>query len=682
MFKKTLLVSSLLLAVNPQAMAEHFSLPEMSVQGTAGEGTPLELPAHAEASSDSAEWLKKLPGASVNRNGPLTSIAQYRGLFGDRVNTLVDGVRISQAGPNSMDSPLSYIAASQLDNLTLYRGIAPVSSGIETIGGTIEASKKQIGFTHSDEIEFHGQATSGYAHNNDSYQLGFLGGLANQNHRVQLGLTRDKGDDQRFDGGKILPSQHERDSFALGYGYKMDGMEMSLDAEHHDTGNTGTPALPMDILFARGERYKADISQQLTNGGIVSARLNYQDADHLMNNFSLRQAPANPMQYRQTYTDVISHGYQLHYQQDEWIFGFDADNATHNATIFNLNNPAFLVENFNNIERDRYSLFAEWDGQLNDAWRMQTGVRYSLVDMNADAVTANGPMGAMLALQQRFNDADRDQTEHLVDLALNLTRKLSSDLDLQMGVARKQRAPSYQERYLWGPFQSTSGLADGNNYLGDINLDPETAYQFELGLDWHQPDFALSPRIFYHHINDYIQGVAATDPLAIAASTMMGDSTPLRFSNVDARLYGVDTGWFAALSDHWQLDGTISYVRGERRDTSDNLYRVAPLTARTQLSYVEPDWQLGVELVNVAAQSKVSAENEEAKTSGYSLINLTGEYQFNQQLTVYAGVNNVFDRRYDEHLGGYNRAVNPDIAIGDRIPGVGRNAYVTLSMSW
>ena len=51
MFKKTLLVSSLLLAVNPQAMAEHFSLPEMSVQGTAGEGTPLQLPAHVEASS-------------------------------------------------------------------------------------------------------------------------------------------------------------------------------------------------------------------------------------------------------------------------------------------------------------------------------------------------------------------------------------------------------------------------------------------------------------------------------------------------------------------------------------------------------------------------------------------------------------------------------------------------------
>ena len=162
----------------------------------------------------------------------------------------------------------------------------------------------------------------------------------------------------------------------------------------------------------------------------------------------------------------------------------------------------------------------------------------------------------------------------------------------------------------------------------------------------------------------------------------MGDSTPLQFSNVDAQLYGVDTSWFAALNDHLQLDGTISYVRGERRDTSDNLYRIAPLTARTQLSYVELDWQLGVELVNVAAQSKVSAENEEAKTSGYSLINLTGEYRFTQQLTVYAGVNNVFDRRYDDHLGGYNRVVNPDIAIGDRIPGVGRNAYVTLSMSW
>lgn len=682
MFKLTLINCLLINAFFPLAYAEHVALPTLSVQGITGETSPLVTIAKTDGLSDSAEQLKRLPGTNINRNGTLSSIAQYRGMYGDRVNVLVDGVRISQAGPNSMDSPLSYIPGSQLGSLTLYRGIAPVSSGIETIGSTIAANSRHLEFGNSEDFNFTGQSTAGYAHNNQAYQLGFLGGFTNQNHRLQLGLSRDKGDDQRFDGGKILPSRHERDSVSLGYGYQNEGVEGYVDIEHHDTGRTGTPALPMDIIFARGERYKTGFSRTLDNGGKLSARVNYQDADHIMNNFSLRQAPATPARFRQTYTDVIAHGYQLHYQQNNWLFGTDVDIATHNATIFNPNNAAFFVENFNDIERNRYSLFAEWKGQLNNVWSMQSGVRYSQVRMDAGAVSVNGPGGAMLVLQDRFNNANRQQTEHLVDIAMDFKRTLSSELDLLVGVARKQRAPSYQERYLWGPFQSTSGLADGNNYLGNIGLDAETAYQFELGLDWHRPLIAISPRIFYHHVNDYIQGTAATDPVAIMASTMMGDATPLQFNNVDAKLYGIDTAWFAALTNYWHLEGVVSYVRGERRDTSDNLYRIAPLTARSQLVFSQPNWQVGFEMVNVAAQKRVSRENDEQKTSGYSLFNLNGQLKITQQLTVDAGLNNVFDRRYDEHLGGYNRVVNPDIAIGDRLPGIGRNAFVNLTMTW
>ncbi len=34
---------------------------------------------------DTATALRDIPGATANRNGPLTGIAQYRGMFGDRV---------------------------------------------------------------------------------------------------------------------------------------------------------------------------------------------------------------------------------------------------------------------------------------------------------------------------------------------------------------------------------------------------------------------------------------------------------------------------------------------------------------------------------------------------------------------------------------------------------------------
>ena len=61
---------------------------------------------------DTASLLHRVPGANVNRNGPLTGIAQYRGLFGNRINIKVNNANMKEVGPNSMDPPLSHIPAS------------------------------------------------------------------------------------------------------------------------------------------------------------------------------------------------------------------------------------------------------------------------------------------------------------------------------------------------------------------------------------------------------------------------------------------------------------------------------------------------------------------------------------------------------------------------------------------
>ena len=670
----------------PTAHADHFELSTIAVTGSNLEANPYPLPEFPVATPDSADLAKRLPGTHINRNGPLTPIVQYRGLFSDRVNVMLDGVRVSQAGPNSMDASLSYLPASRVGEIELYRGIAPVSSGIETIGGTLVANSRQPEFGSGREVEFHGHAHAGYASNPRSHQTAVTASISNENNRAYIAASRDKGRDARFDGGRILPSQHNRDTLSVGYGFKFgQASEAGFDVQHVNTTNTGTAALPMDIQYVRGENYRANLKTELSNGDQLSFRLHYQDVDHLMDNFSLRQAPADAMRWRETFTDVLARGMQIRYQMQNWQLGFDMDQSRYNTTIFNPNNAMFFVQNFNNASRDRYSVFAEWDGELNEVWSLQSGVRYSHVVTNADAVDSNGPMGAVVALRDRFNEASRRKSNDLFDIAAVFTRELRSDLDLELGIARKQRAPSYQERYLWAPFESTAGLADGNTYLGNVNLKPETAYQFELGLNWHPRQIQISPRLFYHHINNFIQGTPTTDATAIMANNMMSMSgrDPLQFSNVDAKLYGLDTNWFAALTDHWQLEGTVSYVRGKRRDTGDNLYRIAPLTARTMLSYVEPSWQLGLEVETIAAQRKVSSTNLEQKTSGYALFNLSGRYQPVKDLTVTAGINNLFDRRYQDHLGGYNRVMgNPDIGVLDRLPGIGRNAYVNLGYQW
>ncbi|MDO7711226.1 MAG: TonB-dependent receptor [Pseudomonadota bacterium] len=704
-FKLLPLSLVLLTAFNHSAYAaEQLRLPSMSVEGSAGEETPYALPPITLSTPDTGDMIKRLPGANINSNGPLTSVVQYRGLFGDRVNVLIDGVRISQAGPNRMDSPLSYLPSSRVADVALYRGIAPVSSGIETIGGTIIANSKKAEFGADDEAEFHGNTVAGYADNGNTRYAGLLASVANDTHRFQVAGSADRGNDLDFGGGTIRPSRQERDTIGITYGFQKLGHELELDIEQHDTGKTGTAALPMDIMYAKGENYKTKFSKSLNNGGKINARLNYQDAEHLMSNYVLRTNPVmvnmgGAAMKRYADSDVQSQGYHIDYAKSDWTVGFDGDQAEHNATIYNPDMGAFFIDNYNDVERDRYSVFAQWNKQLNESWNTELGARYSLIQMDAGRVNSNmNPMnmGGMMAmmqsnvniLQTEFNNSDRSQNENLVDLTATFTHKIDEDLDLNFGLARKERAPSYQERYLWLPMESTSGLADGNNYMGNVNLDKETAYQGELGFDWHTQKAAFSPHIFYHHVNNYIQGTLYNSNATVNAinhmmATSAVDRTILQFNNVDAKLYGIDANWFVAMTNTWQLDGTVSYVRGERRDTADNLYRIAPLTARTMLSYVKTTWRVGVEAETVAAQNKVSSENNEQKTSGYALFNLMGNYQATEALTVSAGINNLFDRDYQNHLGGYNRiSDNPDIAQGDRLPGLGRSVYAGVNFNW
>ena len=58
---------------------------------------------------DTATVLKDIPGANVNANGPITGIAQYRGMYGDRISVVIDHLGVVSGGPNAMDAPLSYV---------------------------------------------------------------------------------------------------------------------------------------------------------------------------------------------------------------------------------------------------------------------------------------------------------------------------------------------------------------------------------------------------------------------------------------------------------------------------------------------------------------------------------------------------------------------------------------------
>jgi len=69
---------------------------EIVVVGRSIATTSTRIEVEREMILDSASVLKDIPGANVNSNGLITGIAQYRGMYGDRVAVDIDRDRVGR----------------------------------------------------------------------------------------------------------------------------------------------------------------------------------------------------------------------------------------------------------------------------------------------------------------------------------------------------------------------------------------------------------------------------------------------------------------------------------------------------------------------------------------------------------------------------------------------------------
>lgn len=651
----------------------------------------LDVTAALSAAPDPAQLLHGAPGANVTANGPLTGIPQYRGLFGPRIAVSLDGNQLAPAGPNWMDPPISYAVTAQLESLEVYRGIAPVSVAQETLGGAIDARTRRMAFAEGGTLRLAGRLVASAQSANEGYQLDGEFAIASDRHRVRAAAMRQHGEHGQFPGGEILPSSYVRQRYDLGYGLRMGRHTLQIDWGYNDTGAAGTPALAMDIDYVKGDLLSASYRFDGDRGWAAEARIYASDLDHGMTNFHLRRSPRARGLWRQNIAGTDNRGFLAALTRlsgpARWRAGIDGFQERHDSNIDNPHNPRFFVANFNAARREVYGVYIEHDRALSDAWSVELGARVNRVSTDAGPVDGAPAMMMPPARQLRdaFNAAQRARAETNIDALAKLTWRLSERAGLYVGLAQKQRGPTYQERYLWLPLEASAGLADGQLYLGNSALDSERAMQFELGWDVATSRWQWHPRLFYYRIEDYIQGapVSASDPggrfvRMMNANTGMRRALPLRFDNVDAELYGFDMDWRCALSDTLALSGLVNVVHGRRRDLDDSLYRIAPANLSLALDYARGPWSAGIQTIAYAAQNKVSATHRERSTPGYATVNLRAAWQASPALQLAIGVDNLFDRRYGAHLGGYNRAANPHVGILERLPAMGLNVFGRL----
>jgi iron complex outermembrane receptor protein len=643
---------------------------------------------------DTAELLRQLPGANLNANGALTGIAQYRGLYGDRVAISIDGLGTVTGGPNAMDAPLSYASPLLLSHLSLERGIASVSSATESLGGHLSADYDRGQYADGRDFSLAGKLQTQFADNGGLSSTAFQLVGADTRHKITLLGQHDQADDFDYPDGRLTPTRLERDRTDLSYAFKGDETDLLIFVGQLDTTDTGTPSLPMDIREIDTDIYGLRVEQDLGEALALEAAISYSEVFHIMDNHGLRTLPATPMDYRST--TATGDGYQwrlagtLDGGETSWKFGLDGQTADHTAVITNPNVPPFRIDNFNGAERDVVGAFGQWNRQQG-ALDIEAGLRLNSISTNSDPVSAfipaMNPMMQMMAmnaalLAEAFNASDLDRTQTNVDAVFKLGRTFGGMRNIYVEVARKTRAPSYQELFLWLPLPSTGGLADGRSYIGNPSLRSEVSREINLGSNWQGGKAWLAPQVFYKDISDYIQGAPSTNSVANMVAMMMSGMPALEFTNTDAKIYGIDLAWGYYLTQKLTLDGALTHTRGERTDVDDNLYRLAPMNGRVALSYEADGWLARIEAVAYAAQDKVASYNAEPRTAGYGILNLSVQWDARTNLRVTAMASNLLDRRYQDHLDGVNRVSGVDVALGERLYGIGRSVQAGVRFSW
>ncbi|MDO9393024.1 MAG: TonB-dependent receptor [Methylotenera sp.] len=714
------------------AYAEEVALPSVEVRAEKIQENTVSL----LGSSDTASLLENEPGVSLYRAGGVSSLPVIHGLADDRIRIKVDGMDLISSCANHMNPPLSYIDPSNVDNIKVFAGITPVSVGGDSIAGTIIVNSAAPEFAKDgQDLLIKAQIGTFYRSNNDARGVNLSTSVANDKVYMRytgstveannytaggdfkpaglaaVNASADRAKDRGYlAGDEVGSSYYKSRNHALAFGVKLDNHLVELKLGLQDIPYQGFANQRMDMTGNDSQQINLSYTGQYAWGNLQARAYNertrhsMQMGDDKLYWYGMGaiagKVPGMPMDTEGKTTGVNVKGdinlsprdtlrvgaeYQRYRLDDYWVASPPSPMMSPN-TFWNINNG----------QRDRYDVFAEWEAKWNSQWLSLLGLRSSTVKMDAGNVQGYNTM-MYGAAATAFNKADRSKTDNNIDVTALARFTPDAGQIFEAGYAMKTRSPNVYERFAWSNSNTmvmnmVNWVGDGNGYVGNLNLKPETAHTLSATANWHdnaQQNWNLKVTPYFTYVDDYIDAVACAKVGKVCAARPDG-FVNLSLDNQSARLYGVDVSGKMALANgggfgNFSALGALNYVRGKNRDTGDDLYNIMPLNTKFALEHKLGGWTNTIQAKLVDSKDNVQAVRKELKTAGYGLLNLYSSYDW-KSARLDLGVENVFDKYYADPLGGayvgQGATMGTGVLHGIVVPGMGRSVNVGLTLKY
>ncbi len=637
--------------------------------------TDPRLPRQPVPASDGADYLKTIPGFTALRNGGTNGDPVLRGMFGSRLNLLTNDGSMPGACPGRMDNAMSYVAPETYDRLVVVKGPQTVLWGPGASAGTVRFQRDTPRFDALG-ARLQGSVLGGSWGRNDQVLDATVGAPAGY---ARLSSNRSEADDYEDGNGVRVPSAWNKWNTDLAVGWTPgDDTLLELSAGLGD-GEARYAGRSMDGAQFRRESYGLRFEKGF-DGVLRKLQANVFSnyADHVMDNYSLRDPnpmSAMPMPMASN-VDRLTEGGRV---AVEWAWagfelttGLDSQRSRHRARKA-MGRGAYRALPWSEDALFRNTgVFAEGSWAVARGQRVVAGARLDRSEVtDTRATRSKMSMGSMVSMPNPTHGQTRRET--LPAGFLRYERDIAdSGFGWYAGVGHTERMPDYWE--LFSPDMGPMGAV--NAFAG---VQPEKTTQLDIGAQFHGARADAWVSAYAGRISDFILFTYAT-------GGMMGTTNSV--ANVDARIHGAEAGTEFRPARDWTLGGSVAWAWGANTTAGTPLPQMTPFETRLTAGWDDGRWSAGALLRIVGAQDRVAlgqgnvVGRDLAPSAGFSTFAVNGGYRFNDALQLTAGIDNLFDRTYSEHL---NLAGSADFgypADPVRINEPGRSVWLKLNMRY
>jgi len=618
-------------------------------------------------STNIIDALSKVPGVSQITTGPSISKPVIRGLSGNRVVTLSNGVK--QQGQQWGDEHGIEIDQYSAERVEILRGPASLMYGSDALGGVINI----LDALPAPNGTIRGEFLSNYATNNGlsgtslmlqgnnnglvyrargSYRNAYSyktakeyvpnSGFNETSFEGQIGLNKNWGyahlDASSFRNniGFYEPARND-----AGFLVNEDGLVPS-DSENRNR----SLAFPKQDV----RHYKLALnSNVLFNSGSLRSTIGYQQNQRR----ELESAGEGAALYLNNYAYSYDFKYTLK-ENNGWasVFGISGE------FIHSLNTSAEeqLIPDF---DSQAYGGFAF----LKKTWEKNTfnvGARLDYRKLNSYAF--EGEEVSFAPINNEFTN---------LSAALGYTHEFNEALSFKANAGTAFRGPNIAEL-------SSNGVHEGafRYEVGNPNLKQERSNQFDASFEYADEYLSASVGGFLNSINNYIYYNSSGEFIDVDGT----DYPVFNFVQNDALLRGLEASLTLHPVSFIHFENAFAFTRATNRSTKQSLPFIPAATLRNEFRF-EPKIPgtshsyISVGLDNFFKQSKVDAF--ETTTSGYTLLNASVGTTLNigkkQELTIYVAGRNLLNKAYYDHLSRFKpgRLSEEDPSFG--IYNAGRN---------